>query len=279
MGAFRLFSIVLWLSLPEVYGLYGYSLEKSEEEMIKLRKEHDMKNNNIYEENQNTCESNGDIAMKSPTAISKMKSFKKYCILTSVVMLTSVFITLYISGTSDNNTIREAGKSISPKEIIETFEISSLEYRYSNVIFESNTTERKFLFIPLTPATQMYAVRYDGSVKMGINGKDIKIQEQYNGGDRLILRIIIPKADIISHDAPLNNTCEVIYDVAIKAEAATIGQYIYLFNESKIETEEEIRNSDLLDNAQESAKKQLEILLNAIPDINSHYIIEFELKK
>jgi hypothetical protein len=79
--------------------------------------------------------------------------------------------------------------------------------------------------------------------------------------------VTIPKAYIISHDAQLNDTAEVIFDIANHTERANVAQFVSVFNEKK-KIEDEINGdtepSGLLGRAQQSAKKQLEFLLNAI---------------
>jgi len=194
-----------------------------------------------------------------------------------VIVSLTILATIFVYDKFVVKTTIETGKTLSPIDIIETFEISALDYIYSSVIFETTTSERKFLFINLKPGSHMYAITYDGVIKMGINGKDIKIDEQYNG-EQTILTITVPKAYIISHDAPLNDTCSVIFDIADRMEHASIGQYIELFNEKKKETEEEIKQEGMLDRAQESAKKQLEAFLNSIPDIRDNYELRFVLE-
>jgi len=191
-----------------------------------------------------------------------------------VVVLLSVLVTVFVYDKLAVKTMTETGKSILPKELVETFEISSIDFMYSTIIFENTTSERKFLFINLKPGLQTYAVQFEGSIKMGISGKDIKIDEPYND-EQKILKITVPKAYIISHDAPLNDTVKVIYDFAERAETARIGQAFDLFNEKKKEIEDEVEQAGLLDRAQESAVKQLEAFLNAIPDIRNNYELRF----
>ena len=195
-------------------------------------------------------------------------------------MIVAIFFTLLVTGAfkKEAGMLTETGKTIIPRAIIETFEISALDYAYSAIIFETTTVERKFLFFDLKPASQMYAVQYEGLVKIGIDGKEIEVDEQYSD-EQQILKVTIPKAKILSHDAPLNDTCEVIFDIGEKMKNASIEQYINVFNEKKKETENDIKESDLLKKAQESAKKQLEAFLNAIPDIRENYKLIFELKE
>jgi Tfp pilus assembly protein PilN len=204
---------------------------------------------------------------------------KKIIIIVGIIFIVIISAALTAFGITRlrPHTERVTGKSIMPKEIIETFEISALDYGYSSIIFEKNTAERKFLFVKLEDASQMYAVQFEGIIKMGINGKDVKIDEQYDGESK-VLKITIPKAYIISHDAPLNDSAEVIYDISDHMEHAQIGQYIELFNDKKKEIEQEIESQGMLERARQSAKKQLESLLNSIPDIHDNYKLEFILE-
>jgi len=208
-----------------------------------------------------------------------IKRWTSLIILIAFMIIIIVF-TLLISGAFKKEPVMviETGKSIIPKEIIETFEISALDYAYSAIIFETTTVERKFLFFDLKPASQMYAVQYEGLIKIGIDGKEIEVDEQYIG-EQQILKVTIPKTKILAHDAPLNDTCKVIFDIGEKMENANISQYINLFNEKKKETENDVKESGLLKRAQESARKQLEAFLNAIPDIRENYELIFELEE
>ncbi len=173
--------------------------------------------------------------------------------------------------------VEEPVKSaLTPLEILETFEISSLSYHYRNVFYEANEEERKFLFIPLEPGVKRYAVMYEGMIKIGVNGENIKLNEQRNG-ETTILSITIPEAYIISHEAPLNDTLEVLFDEAEHTEKFSIGEYASTLNEKKIEIETGVEQSNLLEEAQEIAKNQLESFLRAIPDIRDNYVLVFEL--
>lgn len=180
--------------------------------------------------------------------------------------------TLFAQQTSEP--IKEA---ITPLEIIETFEISALNYRYRNLFMEENIEERKFAFIELSPAVKRYAVQYDGEIKMGVNGDDVKLEiQQDNVGN--VLKITIPKAEILSHEAPLNDTFQVVFDEAEHSEKYTIGEYANTLNDKKKETELEVEQSGLLKQAQESAEKQISALLRSIPDIRDNYILVFDLE-
>jgi hypothetical protein len=194
-----------------------------------------------------------------------------------IVVVTAVITAFIVIKFVNVHTERVTGKSLYPKDIVESFEISALDYGYSSIIFERNTSERKFLFVKLEEASQMYAIQFEGLIKMGVNGKDIIIDEQYDGESK-VLKITIPKAYIISHDAPLNDSAEVIYDISDHMEHAQIGQYIEVFNDKKKEIEQEIESQGMLERARQSAKKQLEALLNSIPDIYDNYKLEFILE-
>jgi hypothetical protein len=176
-----------------------------------------------------------------------------------------------------NKTEHTTDISVILNEIVETFEISTLDYYYSAIISEENTTERKFWFIELDPAVQQYAVQFEGIVKFGVNGKEVKLYPQYNGENK-ILNVTIPKAYLISHDAPLNDTAEVKFDFAKHTERANIGQYTELFNEKKKEMENKLIEQGLLEQAQQSAKKQIELLLNSIPEIQDNYTLKVTLE-
>ncbi|GHU43713.1 hypothetical protein FACS1894111_09770 [Clostridia bacterium] len=214
---------------------------------------------------------------KQVIQILSIMSIKAKRIIIGIILIVVIIGAISIYNEVTRHTERTIGNSLTPKELIETFEISTLDYEYSNVVFEQNNRERKFLFVELEDAIQMYAVRYDGSVKMGIDGKELKVDESYDGEGK-ILKITVPKAYIISHDAPLNDSAEVIYDVADHTENARIGQYIKAFNTYKKDTEKKIKENGLLDKAQESAKTQLESFLNAIPDIRDNYKLKFVLE-
>jgi hypothetical protein len=203
---------------------------------------------------------------------------RKTLLIAIAIVIVVVFIgTILFYNKFALHTEHTIDNALTPNAIIETFEISALDYEYTNIIYEENKGERKFLFVKLQDSVQMYAVQYDGSVKMGVDGKDIKIDEQYDGEGN-ILKVTIPKAYIISHDAPLNDSATVIYDIANHAENASIGQYVDLFNVYKKDTETKLKENGYLDKAQESARKQLETFLNAIPDIRDNYKLKFVLE-
>ena len=160
------------------------------------------------------------------------------------------------------------------KSIVENFEISALEYNYRDLIFEENKENRSFWFIPLDPAVKRYAVQFDGRMKMGINGKDIKIDEG-NG----VIKITIPKAQLISHEMPVDDVIEVVFDEGDNAKNFTITEYLVRFNERKKIIETKVAQSDMYKQAQESTKKQLEVMFNALLNENSTYHFEFILEE
>jgi hypothetical protein len=243
-----------------------------------MRRRNTMNNTKDMDTTQTDNMANGEGVIQQSSETVKRKSkitFNKMLLALGLVAVIAIAIAICFQANKNNEPVEErtVTSTISINEILETFELSSLDIEYSDIITDSVERERKLFYLIsgiLENATQVYAVQYDGSAKLGINGKEIETIPSPNG-DGEDLTILIPEAYIISHDAPKTGSLKVIYNDADHMDDASIEQFAGDFNEQKAAKEEEFVAKGYLDQAREGARKQIETFVKAIPGINDQY--------
>ncbi|MDR0316797.1 MAG: DUF4230 domain-containing protein [Treponema sp.] len=155
------------------------------------------------------------------------------------------------------------------KEILPNAEYASLVYHYSSVITHSDSNKFFDFNIPFTEKKAIYTI--DGTVKLGLNCKDISIDNRYNN---IILRM--PAIKILSHEM-FPETFS-LYD-----EQTSIFNRYGLKDANDIqmahkkEMEEKVsNNSGLFVQARQSAEQQFRLFIESIPGVKTQYGIVFE---
>jgi hypothetical protein len=155
------------------------------------------------------------------------------------------------------------------KEILPISEYASLVYQYSDVVTHSDVNKLFNINIPFTEKKAIYTV--EGTIKLGFNGKNIKIGNSYN---KII--VYMPKIEILSHE---------IYPETFKLydERSGIFNRYGLKDANAIQITQKneqvakvYKNPGLFTQARESAQEQFNALLGNIPDIKDKYKIVFE---
>jgi hypothetical protein len=155
------------------------------------------------------------------------------------------------------------------KEILPNAEYSSLVYHYSSVITHSDVTKFLDFNIPFTGKKAIYTI--DGTIKLGLNCKDISIDNKYNN---IILRM--PEIRILSHEIfpetfSLYDEHTSIFNKYSLKDANDI-QMVH-----KNEMEERVNNnSGLFVQARQSAEQQFRLFIESIPEVKTQYSIVFE---
>lgn len=158
----------------------------------------------------------------------------------------------------------------SVKEVLPASEYVSLVYHYSDVITHSDAIKLFSLGnIPFTERKAIYTI--DGAVKLGFNGKDIKVERS---GDAIILHM--PKIRIMSHE---------IYPETFNLYDERTG----LFNRYGIKDANEIQrahkaerekkvneNLSLFDQAMLAAEQAFTSLLENIPGVKTKHSLNFQ---
>ncbi|MDR0846080.1 MAG: DUF4230 domain-containing protein [Lactobacillales bacterium] len=200
-------------------------------------------------------------------------------IVVSVIAVIVVIIALVVgANVIMNGQHTSSSAAVEPKLIVEEFEISSLEYQYQLVVTKTEQEQRHFLFITLDSSFKGYAYQLDGTMKLGVNGKDIKVKK--TGISDKKITITIPKAQILSNEPMWGNSGKPLFDIHVNTkEGFSATQGLTELNKVKGELEKKVvEDNILLPQAQESAKKQLKSLLEAIPEIKENYELKFILE-
>ncbi|MCL1907408.1 MAG: DUF4230 domain-containing protein [Propionibacteriaceae bacterium] len=151
------------------------------------------------------------------------------------------------------------------EEIVQNFKISSLSYRYSNVIYRESVKQIGGVDIPFTGA--YLAVRYDGIMDIGIDGSRVRVTTNNNE-----ITITIPPAQILSHSL-VPGTTEILFDKGGIANRNKIDDYTKLFEYEREQMELRAHQSGLLEQATVSVKDQLRDFLDSLPGLEDYTIV------
>jgi len=160
------------------------------------------------------------------------------------------------------------------KEILPIAEFSSLVYHYSAVITHSDVAKffKTDVSIPFTGKKAIYTV--DGTIKLGFDGRKIKVDNRYSN-----IIVTMPRIGILSHEVhpetfSLYDERTSLFNRYTLKDANSI-QVVH-----KTEQEEKV-NGDLglFVQARQSAERVFRSLLENIPDVKGKYEIVFEWEK
>jgi hypothetical protein len=158
---------------------------------------------------------------------------------------------------------------ISIKEILPISEYACLVYRYSAVNKHSDSLPFIKWNMPFTEKKLIFSI--DGTIKLGIDGKHIRIEP-------LVKKIVVhlPPIKILSHE--IHPETAMIYDEKnniFNHYTAKDHFRIELSHRNTIE-ERLFSNDDVFAQAQEAAQMQFGSLLQNLPGVKDVYRIEFE---
>jgi hypothetical protein len=163
----------------------------------------------------------------------------------------------------------EINVKASVKEVLPAAEYASLVYQYTSVITHSEAVELFSIPIPLTEKKAIYTI--DGTIKLGFDCSDIKIDVSYNN---IILHI--PRIRILSHE---------IYPETFSSydeKTSLFNKYsladannIQKINKKEMELKAR-QNRGLYVQARKFAEEQISSLLKSAPGIKGRYEIVFE---
>ncbi|MCL1846926.1 MAG: DUF4230 domain-containing protein [Coriobacteriia bacterium] len=198
----------------------------------------------------------------------------KFVLIVVIIVVVAVCTTIVavsltgLLGKSGITEVRERGNAIEAEEVIKSFKISTVTYRYTNFIYEKDVKTLGGVELPFTDA--YLGVQYDGVIEIGIDGSEIKVTQTE---DTITIRL--PEAKILSH-TQVSGSTEVLIDKGTVFNRNEVGEYIELFESRKLAMEERVEEMGLFEEARENAKEQLLNLLYAFPDVRDTYTIIFE---
>ena len=170
-------------------------------------------------------------------------------------------------------------------EVLPIGEYASLAYHYTTVVKDINAMDIRGWTIPFT--TRRYIFTYDGRIKLGIDGRYIRVEEpgqnQYTETEDAafqsasglpVINIILPPIKILSHEV-LDDSIEVFEQSQSIFNEIQIADAFSVTAGRKREMEEKVMAGNLTEDAQASAEQQLGALLSALPEIKGNYELRF----
>ncbi|MDR0497805.1 MAG: DUF4230 domain-containing protein [Treponema sp.] len=162
------------------------------------------------------------------------------------------------------------------KEVLPIGEFASLSYHYTTVVKDINSKDIKGWTIPFT--TRRYIFTYDGTMKLGIDGTHIRVDEAELPAESSsalpIIRIILPPIKILSHEAH-ENTIEVFEQSQTIFNQIRIADAFRVTAERKRELEEKVMAGIVVKEAETSTEQQLKALFKSLPGIRDNYEFVF----
>lgn len=175
---------------------------------------------------------------------------------------------ILFQGNNSSKNIPTITSDLIANEIKSISEYAFLEYRYTNVGKFENRVDFYGWKVPFT--TKSFIITYDGSMKLGILGKDIDIQLKENE-----IHIKLPNPQILSHEI-YEDTLEILDQSKNIFNQIQIEDYTTFASEQKKEMEEKANSSGLFLETSENAKIQIEKLVGGILSLNGdNYKIVF----
>ena len=179
-------------------------------------------------------------------------------------------------------------------EVLPIGEFATLAYHYTSVVKDINSKDIKGWTIPFT--TRKYIFTYDGKIKLGIDGRLIRVEEpkpeesgeanaagtdsaaNQNVPGLPVIRIILPPIKILSHEV-LDDSVEIFEQSQTIFNEIKIAEAFKVTADRKREMEEKVMADSIVKDAEASTVQQLSALLNALPGIKGKYELEFIWEK
>jgi hypothetical protein len=195
--------------------------------------------------------------------------YKAMIIVCIAILVCGIFIGAKIFGGKAFDKEAQININATIKEVLPAAEYTSLVYQYSSVITHSEAAQLFSIPIPLTQKKAIYTI--DGTIRMGFDCKDIKIDVSYNN---IVLHM--PKIKILSHEIYPETFS--LYDEKtsiFNKYTLTDANNIQKINKKEIELKAR-QNRGLYIQARKFAEEQISVLLKSAPQIKDKYEIVFD---
>jgi hypothetical protein len=152
------------------------------------------------------------------------------------------------------------------KEVLPVSEYVSLVYRYTRVAESENRSSIRGWNIPLT--TKKYLVVYDGTLKMGIDGRNIRVDQTDS-----IVQVTLPPVQILSHQ--IHEETTKVYDQTFNIfNQIKLQEYIDFTAGQKTIVEEQAREDGaVFDMARNSLEEQFGALFRGLQALKDCQIV------
>jgi hypothetical protein len=158
------------------------------------------------------------------------------------------------------------------KEVLPIGEYASLSYHYTSVVKDINSKDINGWTIPFT--TRKYIFTYNGTMKLGIDGTKIHIDEKAVENGQPVIVVTLPPIKILSHEI-IDNSIEVFDQSQTIFNEINIQDAFKVTAERKREMETGVMGGGVVKDARTSAEQQLGFLLRSLPGIRGVYEVEF----
>jgi hypothetical protein len=170
------------------------------------------------------------------------------------------------------------------KEVLPIGEYASLAYHYTSVVKDINARDIKGWTIPFT--TRKYIFTYDGTMKLGIDGSKIRVEDaaaDTAGAGTVavdpaaaepekVLRIILPPIKILSHEV-MDDSIEVFEQSQTIFNEIKLDDAFKVTADRKRELEEKVMAGTVVDEAKASLEQQFGNLLKGLPGIRDYDLV------
>ncbi|MDR2185298.1 MAG: DUF4230 domain-containing protein [Treponema sp.] len=152
------------------------------------------------------------------------------------------------------------------KEVLPVSEYVSLVYRYTRVAESENRFAIRGWNIPLT--TKKYLVVYDGTLKLGIDGRDIRIDQTDD-----TVQVILPPVRILSHQ--IHEETTKVYDQTFNIfNQIKLQEYIDFTAGQKAIVEEQVQEDGaVFDMARTSLEEQFSAMFRGLQALKDCRIV------
>lgn len=158
------------------------------------------------------------------------------------------------------------------KEVLPIGEYASLAYHYTSVVKDINSKDINGWTIPFT--TRKYIFTYNGTMKLGIDGTKIHIEEKAAENGLPVIVISLPPIKILSHEI-IDNSIEVFDQSQTIFNEINIQDAFKVTAERKREMEAGVMGGGAVKDARALTEQQLGVLLRALPGVRGVYEVEF----
>ena len=189
-------------------------------------------------------------------------------ILFLVVALLGVSFTCY-------RIISIEGGGMTPQGIRAIAQLSTLEYRYKEVIVLDEQEE--FLLFGLwdiDPGESILVVQYDGIIKLGVDCEKIEFTETGSDEDgRTRIEIKMPAAEIISSETPLNSFEVIVNKGVFTKRTVDLANFYNVAGKRQVQRNMEVLQGEFGQTAQDNARRQLQAMFDSFTEIQENYDI------
>jgi hypothetical protein len=166
------------------------------------------------------------------------------------------------------------------KEALPIGEYASMAYYYTSVVKDINSKDINGWSIPFT--TRKYIFTFDGVMKLGIDGRKIRIEEPppppadetEARGETPVIRVILPPIQILSHEI-IDGSIEIFEQSQTIFNEIKIEDAFKVTADRKREMEEKLFSGGAAGEAEVSLEQQFGALLRGLPGIRDNYNVEF----